>query len=363
MTTQYQLRLYNSSGQIQHVVTDMLSLAYTREVNAPGLLQFELAPEHAAVASLGLDSQVEVWRTNPAAGIGWSTDFAGLWRGAQVVADSDGRRRYRAFCPGQMELLARSIVAYAAETANRSTFTNKPAETIAKTLVKYNATSFGHVSDGRKRNVTLAGIVLEGDAGRGNVLDIGCAWRKLLDVLQEIAKNGDGDFDLVKSSATQWEFKWYPGQLGADRSGSVTFALHNGNVANPVLRRDYTAERTVAIVGGQGQESERSIVVRQGANYDAAHNATEMFVDARQLETVAALQAAGDAALWDVQTRDEMAFEVLQMPQTLYGRDYVLGDLVTGVVENVAAVKQVRRVTVSLGADGAEKIAVELSNV
>lgn len=363
MTTQYQLRIYSRTGAIQHVVTDMLALSYQREVNGAGLLVFDLAASHRAIADLQLDSQVEVWRRNPEQGIDWYCDFWAFWRGEQRRAGADGERRYRAFCPGQMDLLARPVVGYSSETADRAVFAAVAAETIIKTLVRYNATADGSLADGRVRQAMERGIVLQGDAGRGNVLSVACAWRRLLDVLRDVAEVGGGDFDLVKFGATQWELRWYPGQLGTDRRASVIFALNWGNIANPVLTRDHMAERTVAIVGGQGQEDLRTIVTRTGANYDATYNLVETFVDQRQLTTTAALQAAGDRELSEAQTRDGLEFDVLQAPQSLYGRHYFLGDLVTGVVEGVAAYKQIARVAVSLGDDGGERINVELRNV
>ena len=50
---------------------------------------------------------------------------------------------------------------------------------------------------------------------------------------------------------------------------------------------------------------------------------------------------------------------MLQVPQTLYGQHYTLGDLVTAAYQGVVATKQVRRVSVSM-ADGVEQVAVEL---
>jgi len=206
--------------------------------------------------------------------------------------------------------------------------------------------------------------VLQGDAARGNLLNLACAWRRLLDVLQQdVAVAGGGDFDLVKFGAAAWEFRWYPGQLGSDRRESVVFALNWGNIATPILRRVHMAEQTVAIVGGQIDNNQRTVVSRTGANYDAQYNLVEVFIDQRQLTTTAALQAAGDVALRQAQTRDDMTFDVLQTPQTLYGRHYVLGDLVSCVVEGVMAYKQIRRVAVSLGDEGGEQISVELRNV
>ena len=363
MSVQYQLRIYSRGGSIQHILTDMLNLAYTREVNSPGVLSFDLHGAHQAINDLQTDSQVEVWRRDPAIGLDWYCDFRTFWRGERRAANSDGTRLYTALCVGQQDLLRRAIVAYPAATANRTEFTTAKAETIAKYLVTYNATSSGTTGDGRARSVTLSGVSVESDGARGNTLSMRTAWRNLLAALQDVAQLGDGDFDLVKTSTAAWEFRWYDGQLGTDRSGTVRFALNYGNMANPVLKRDYSREPTVAIVGGQGAESSRTVVVRTGTNYDATYNAAEIFVDSRNETTTAALQATGDFELSLGQARGDLTFDVLQVPQTYYGLHYTLGDLVTGIYEGYSATKKVRKVAVSLSEDGSEKISVELKDV
>jgi hypothetical protein len=360
MSTQYQIRIYSRAGTLQHVITDMLQLSYVREVNTPGMLSAALPPRHAAIADLGLDSQVEVWRANAAQGIDWYCDFRALWRGEIRQANDDGTAIYQMQCPGQLSLLGRALVAYRAGTANRSAFGATRAETLAKTLVSRNATSVGTTADGRVRNVTLTGIAVEPDAARGNDVELSCAWRNVLDVLVDVAAIGGGDFDLVKTGPQAWEFRWYPLTRGTDRRGAVVFALEYGNISSPKLTRSYLQEKTAAIVAGQGADSSRTVVVRTGANYEAGYNDTETLIDARHLLTTTALQAAGDAALVDARARNELSFGVLQVPQTLYGLHYFLGDLVTARYESVVATKKIRRVAVGVQADGSEDIQVEL---
>ena len=363
MAVAYQLRVYSRTGALQHIITDMLTLAYVREVNTPGVLTFDLPSSHLAIADFQTDSQVEVWRADAAIGLDWYCDFRAFWRGEQRSANSDGTSLYSARCVGQMDLLRHAIVAYPTAASNRSEFSSVAAETIAKTLVRYNATSSGTTGDGRKRNVTLSGITLQGDAANGTVLTMRCAWRNLLETLKDLAELGGGDYDLVNAGGATWEFRWYDGQLGTDRTSNVRFALNYGNMANPVLRRDFTKEPTVVFVGGQGQEASRTIVVRTGANYDATYNAAEVFVDSRQESTTAALEATGDVELSLAQARVDLTFDVLQVPQTYYGVHYLLGDLVTGIYEGFSATKQVRRVSVAVAPDGAERIQVELKDV
>ncbi len=361
MSAVYQLRTYTSAGVLTAVVTDFISLSYVKGVNEPGALSFVLNATHWAIDHLTLDAQVEVWRRDLDAGIDWYCDFYGLWRGEERAANSDGISYYTATCPGQLSLLARMIVAYYANTTGRNSFSAAPAETIAKALVQYNATSSGTTGDGRLRDVTLSGISVQADAASGPSIDYACAWRNLLTALQEIAQVGGGDFDLVKTGAATWEFRWYDGQLGTDRSATVTFALQYGNMANPKLIRSSAEERTVAIVGGQGEETSRNVTVRTGANYSAS-NSVEVFVDARELTLTASLDAKGDRELDTYQRRDVLSFDVLQVPSTLYGLHYGLGDLVTGYYQGVTATKVIQRVTVEVGEDGQERIRVELTD-
>lgn len=363
MSATYQLRTYTRAGVLTNIITDYLQLAYVREVNGPGMCQFTLNADHTAIDDFTLDAQVEVWRADTANGIAWYCDFYGFWRGEQRRADSDGVSTYTAFCVGQMHLLARAIIAYPAHTNNRSSFNNSAAETTAKLLTKYNATASGTTGDGRKRTVTLFGISNQADGATGKPFDYNCTWRNLLSSLQEVAQIGGGDFDLIKTGAQTWEFRWYNGQRGTDKSASITFALQYGNMANPQLTRNSLDEKTVAIVGGQGEEASRTVVVRTGANYDATYNATETFVQAIEYTATDGLNSAGDRELEASRRRDALTFDVLQIPSTRYGLHYVLGDLVTGYYQGITATKKIQRVNVSLDTNGEESIRVELTDV
>lgn len=362
MATQYQLRIYNRAGIIQYIVTDFLSLSYVKEINGAGLLTFDLPAAHRAVADLDLDWQVEVWRRNAEQGVDWYCDYYGFWRGEERIANSDGRSVYRALCQAQIGILGRAIVGYKTNTSSRSLFVGTAAETIAKQLVQYNLTSSGTTADGRVRTVTKTGVTVAASGGTGTSMDLGCAWRNLLDVLRDVAAVGGGDFDLVKTAAASWEFNWYAGQLGTDRSASVVFALEYGNISAPKLTRSYLKERSVGIVGGQGTDSARVIEVRTGTNYAADYNDTETFIDARQLSTILGLQQYGDAELYDRRAFNDLTFEVLQVPQTLYGKHYFLGDLVTARYESVTAIKKVKKITVAMALEGNERIRVDLKD-
>jgi hypothetical protein len=196
-----------------------------------------------------------------------------------------------------------------------------------KTLVQYNAGASATTANGRIRDGVIEGITVAADGGFGNVISKGCAYENLLEALQKIAAIGGGDFDLVKTGAATWQFRWYTGQRGTDRTDSVLFALERGNMAAPEYTHDRVDERTVAIVAGQGEESDRAVEVRTGPDY-AADNDIETFVEASDLTTTAGLQSRGDTELEESRARQQFEFAVLQTPGCFYGVHYGLGDLV-----------------------------------
>ena len=353
----YYLNVYDTSGDRQFVVADFTSLSYLRKVNAPGILQVGLRGDHPLLASIGDKWQVQVWR-KPAGGI-FARDFSGLARQAQFSYGEKGQAALT--CPGLMSLLSWRIVAWYANTTDRSKFIGAKAETIMKTLVSYNAGASATTGNGRLRNGAITGLTVEADGAGGNTLDWFCAYDNLLETLQKLAAIAGGDMDLVQTAVDAWQFRWFSGQLGTDRTATVIFALERGNMANPQYESLRTGEKTVAIVGGKGEDAARATAIRTGTNYAAGNN-IETFINASECDTTAGLQAKGDAALREVQAQENFSFDVLQTPATLYGTHYTLGDLVTAVNPfNGSSISlKVDEVKIDYQPDGKEKIDVKM---
>lgn len=368
MATEYALVIKTRAGATKRILTGGENgfrwLSYQLEANGVGLLMFDLDADHAAIAELEQDGQVEVWRRDNANGVAWYADFGALFVDEERFAGDDGTSTFRAFCPGQMDFLARAIVAWPADVTNRSMFSTAKAETVLKTLVTYNATSSATTGSGRIRTTDLANISVEADAAGGNTITFACAQQDLLGALQDVARIGDRDFYLVRTGAQAWEFR-VKQYLGTDRSTTVTFALNYGNMGNPMLKRNRLNEKTVAIVGGQGAEDDRTFVVRTGDNYNATYNSREVFYPATQYTTTAGLNAAGDVRLEELRAKDDLLWDIIQTPGSLYGVHYFHGDLVTGYFQGVTATKQITKVTVTFapGNDRAETIAVETESI
>lgn len=369
MAVEYAIIIKTRAGSPVRILTGDADgfrwLSYRKELNAPGLLMFDLETDHAAIDDLERDGQIEVWRRDAANDLDWYVDFEALFVDEERFTDDAGNGTFRAICPGQMDFLSRAVVAWAADTADRSVFTADPAETIMKTLVTYNAVAASATTgNGRLRTTDLANITVETDAAGGNSVTFACAHQGLLEALQDLARIGARDFYLARTGAQAWEFR-VKQYLGTDRSATVVFALNYGNMGNPQLRRNRLNEKTVAIVGGQGLEDDRDFEVRTGTNYNATYNSKEVFYPATQYTTTAGLQAAGDIRLDELRARDDLTWDVIQTPGSLYGVHYFLGDLVTGLYQEITATKQISAVTVTFapGDDRVETIQIGTENI
>lgn len=364
MTTAHQLRLYTRTGTLTHVLTDFLSLAYARRVNEVGFCQFTISGSHSAVASLDPDAApvVEVWRKDYASASDWRCDFAGRIRYRQQRTDANGIDSCTLRAVDGIGLLALCTVAYTAQTASRNTWTATPAETIAKQIVTYNATSAGTVADGREVAVSLSGVTVEADAAGGSTITTSCAWQNVLAALRGITAVGNGDFDMIRTAPAVWEFRWYSSQRGTDRSTTVVFALNYGNMAQPQLTEDHTNEPTVAIVGGQGVEGARTVAIVTGPNFALDANAAEIFINASHLSDATELIAVGAARLNAERAVEDIQFEALQTPGSRYAEHYDLGDLVAVRYLTYSAIKQITAITVEVTGDG-ESITIDTSAI
>ncbi len=363
MPAEYRIDIRDTSGFKVAEVTDYNWVSYSKRIAQAGVAQFELLGAHPLLGMLGLDYQVEVWRRNLDVGLAWYADFYGLYRGTELK-NADGIDLATLTCPGQMSLLARRSINYYASTVNRSAFTAVQAETIAKTLVSYNAGENALVSNGRFRNGVINGISIETDLGRGSALDWACANVNLLQSLADLSYIGGGDFDLVKTGPAAWEFRWYAGQLGADRHTTVLFSIALGNMEAPVYTYNRTDEKTVAVVGGSGTGSARPVVVAYGADY-AASNDIEEFVNGSSFTTVNGLTAEGNRQLYASRARQRFKFAALQIPSTYYGLHYRMGDIVTaGYKSFSSSSEKIMGVTVAFsGQDMQERVTLEVMNV
>ena len=359
MSAEYKIRASTPAGVLIDEFTDFLQVGYRKVVNDEGLATIVLPGNHPVIGELENRSQIELWRRDQLLGLDWAADFHGLYLDQQ--RDYEDSEVFTMACPEIKWLLGTRHVLWYANTANRSVFITEAAESIMKTLVDYNCGPNATTGNGRLRNGTITGLSIQTDDWNGYLLNVYCAWANVLEILQEVAAVGGGDFDLVKTGAQAWEFRWYNGQLGTNRASTLTFSLAFGNMANPRYRYNRRAEKTVAIAAGQGEQSARDTAVRTSGDY-GVNNDTEVFVDAREVEkgNIAGLQHKADTRLAERRAIEEFSFDVLQTPSCAYGVHYFLGDLVSAEWGDITATEKVVGVSISVEPDGSERIDVEM---
>jgi hypothetical protein len=360
MSSKFYLSIFDSSGDQVCRFSDFIELQSYREVNGIGFISFSLSVDHGAIPYISELTKVELYRKDTS--IPWYSENVGFILVRKWSFDPVKGKVFSCVAVHPNWILSTRIVAWKAGTADRSKFIAVEAETIAKTLVEFNATGSALASAGRIRdgNYVAWGINVEADGAHGPTIDFYCAYYNLLAALQKLASIGLGDFDMVPYVAG-YEFRWYDGQLGTDRSTTTLFAVERGNMAEPVYELDNRDEQTIAIVGGQGEGADRNVVVCQGPGYTIT-NDIEKFLYATYIETTAGLEADGDRYLLNHQAINSLVFSVLQTYSTQYGLHYFLGDKVT--IRNpftlVDSVGKVIAVNIVLLPEKPEKIEISI---
>lgn len=341
MTTAYRLDIFDLTGALRAQLTGSTatdrdgrnagfrSLAYTKRVNAPGLLQFVLRGDHELLQDIEDKWVVEVHRKPEQAE--WYRDFVALYRQPEYTF-TQAASTFVGICQGLLGILGWEEIAYPADIANRTRFINQPAETIAKSTVLYNRGAGALVSNGRKADAVYPGLSIQTDEASGNNLDYFCFGKNVLEGLQEIANIGGGDFDLERTGATTTEFQWFPGQRGIDKTANVIFSIERHNMAQIAYREKRLQEATLAYVWGQGDKDNRDCVVVTSPDYSAGnHHAITVIAADIEKGQLDALQRRGEQKLRELRSGAEFGFRAVQQPGSEYGVDYDVGDLVTAV--------------------------------
>lgn len=363
MPITWQIRLKAADGSLAAILDDYESFSAEKRVNAPSLYSLRMSGEDAKVALFELDGQLEFWRRWPEYAIDWTKEVEAFHRNASYIINVDGSFTFQSQGCGYIDLLDRRIVANFTGSAEARKF--QLAETVAKEFVLEQVGA-----DAGAGRVTV-GLDIEADGAGGNTVYLARFSKNVLDILQEIARIGGGDFDIISTGEASFEFRWYDDQLGTDRSATVTFSLPLGNMARPVLYIHRSAEKNAIWVGGQGQKTDRTLVWRTDAGTidDSTWNRHELFTDARNVPraSVEGLEIKGDTLLDRYKSARVFDFDVLQTPSCLYGKHYFLGDLVTANFEAgsiaFSATKKVVAVRFTINAQRGEVLTVETSDV
>ena len=376
---QYQAHFYDTStGSTSRVAicNDFVSIYYKKQVNHAGMAVITVPEDHQLVSLLADDFLIEILVTAPkpegyaiggvTGDVVWYIDFVGVYRDKQVATDGDGNLYYVLYFPGAIDVLSRNIIAWAAGTDRRSSWSGVAVATIAHEIVRYNCTSSATAANGRIRDASVIRTFTSLGAISGTpTVSYAAAGQNVLETLQELARIGAFDFDvlrlIISGVPNRLAFIEYANQLGTDRSATCFFQIELDNLASSNMTAGRLGEKTVAIVGGQGQGSARTYTVRTGDNYSAS-NDYELFIDARS-NTAAELTTIGDAKMSEMKARLSLDADVIGSQGYVYRRDYAHGDIVTVRFAGTTVSKKITAVEVKFSQDQSSNIRVELEDL
>jgi len=371
MPNVWQVRVKGGDGALAALLTGerggFAGFSFMRNVNSAGAFALymmrradETTTEFIDRTDLfELDGQIEFRRRWPEQGVNWQMEFEGLVRSREWYVNENNVLMFAASGRGYLDLLHRRHIDAASGSPEAAK--TGPAETIAKAYVTEQAGS------GAAAARQITGLSVQADGAAGSTVHITAPYKNLLGTLREIARLGDGDFDVVGTGAATYEFRWYDGQRGTDRSSTVEFSYERGNMGAPRLTRARHDEINAVLVAGQGHASDRETVWRTTDTLidDSTWNRIEGFKDQRDEPNTDGLNDAGDVVLDEHKPRAVLSFEPLQTPGMLLGKHYFFGDKVAVQFLEYSATQKVKgytwTVNESTGPGG--QVTVELADV
>lgn len=371
MIGNYQLRLKNNTGNLVAIIDDYRTLTFSKIVNAQGSLTLTLSGEDAKVSLFELDGQLEVWRRNISYGVDWYIEWEGFLRTFSYSYDDVGNYEFAALAVTYNHLLKRRIIAYPAGSAQ--SFQSGAADDVMKAIVLENLGSSATVLNGRFLAGVTPGFSVQANSSSAPQFDGQNSYKNVFDLLLEIAKATGVDFDVVGVGDGLYEFRtFYPTRgnnltttgldvtTGQNSSGNypVIFNPLLGNMGNPKYEENRSDEVTVAIIVGQGTETDVNVFIETSpAAADSLLNQIEMHSDSKSSEGNDDLESDAANVLVEKQQKETFEFTPLMTPATAYGNQYYWGDFVTAQFGNLAGVnKRIMQVDITVGDDGSEDI-------
>ena len=369
----YQLILYDPDGTQVAIIDDYRSLQFGHDVNNKGFFTLQLGYFDSKRTLFQHNSILEVKRKIPEY-LGWYREFIGHCENFLPTFFSNGNTQFTVVGSGFNGLLGRVIIAYAdgSNEAKKDT----AAETAMKEYVRENRGDLATVANGRETTTQMTMFYVEGDLGSGNNWSGERGGKKLLEALQDIANVGDVDFNTVVHPTLgmgNYLFETYEDQMGEDRttvgldpatglnaSGNVPqiFSTLRGNVSVARVRQKHSIEINRIYIYGQDPVTGLS-KIRYRENTTAIDgdtiNIREAMRGGASQVTNAEMDALADEYLEENQYVEDYEFTPIDIPASIYGLHYKVGDRVTVQLGDLERNKRLVRASITVsGNNGGE---------
>lgn len=240
-------------------------------------------------------------------------------------------------------------------------FRSGPAETVIKAYVAANVGTGRAAARGDALVPNARLVTIAPDLGRGSTASFKARFDPLMEVVRGLGQASTPKLaGRVTQSGTSLNFDTY---APVDRSASVRFSRARRNLRGYAITRS-APTATHVVVAGAGTGTARAY--RERADVDAAQEwrrIIRVFVDQRQTEESAELNAAGDEELARARRSGVLTATAVDTPKLRFGQHFSLGDYVTVEVEpGVAMVDQVTAVKITVTEKGPEPTEITIGN-
>ena len=360
----YQIILYDSTGMRLAILDDYRSLQFQNTVNGQGFFTLIINYNDPKRELFEINGIIEIKRKIPGV-VDWYTEFNGHVENFQTNVFQNGNEQFTVVGSHFNGTLARRIIAYYEGTAEADK--NDVAETVMKEFVTENIGALATVPNGRFANGVMSNFSIEADVATGVNWEGDRTGKNLLEVLQEISNFAEIDFEVqTDTTVGNYIFRTFVDQLGTDRTtfgldpstglngaGNAPhiFAPERGNVQTSLVAEKHRKEKNRVFVYGQGTGATRNIVSREDATaFDNTNNINlrETMRGGGSQDTAAKLNAKGDEVLESLKAIQKFEFTPQDIPSSLYGVHYFLGDKITVRVGGIEADKKIVSATITL---------------
>lgn len=368
MAAQYQMRVYDTHGVQVAVFDDWNSLYIYNRINDYGYHTISIQGDDPRRALFVIDCTVEVWRSNPDAGIPWRIEYAAFHRTSQDQVTDRGLSLFTSYGRTYEDLLHRRVILYPAGTL-QDTWSGT-ADDVVKGIVIANVAGGATIGNGRFVDGVTPGFSSDPGFEQASHWEGSVAFKNVLDQVKAIqAAVPEFDFGVERTGPQTFRFKTYFPRKGTNRSilapgfSPHVFSLGHGNMSSPYATESHSDEANEIVVLGAGEGTDRQFEIRQRipAQILSPWNKVERTYDQRNVTTQAGLQASGDAQLKSLAATQQIAFQAIESAGSLYGRDYFLGDLVLCQFAGLEAAKKIVGVEITV-AQGKEDIRVHFDD-
>jgi len=273
----------------------------------------------------------EIWRSGPVVHLERAVDVDGDMLTVSGVDDSVWLARRLAHPQPTTAAPPYSTYAYHVNTGD-----------VASVLAEYVRWNAGpNAVTARK----VPGLLVPAVTAAGPIITVSARWQNLLTLLQDTARPHGILFDVVDLT-----FRAYP----AVNRGAV-FSEDLETLAGFVTTAEAATANKVVVAGG-GVGTARIIRESSHAESVATWGLAETFEDRRDTTDTAELDKAAAEALAAGVLPVTVVFNPIDTEAQTFGRDWLLGDIVTVTAGGLTVIDQIREVHVTLDGDGATVI-------